>query len=132
MDEKEVKKDMWYWWKVLTNKTVKPEQLTQDDMSGYNIFQMNKLVSSINIYLPDIAEISMFDMSKVTHYTYLFNLLPNNFIKANYPKSNKKNNEDEKIVASYFEFGTRDMKTAMKFLKEKDILTIKKKYGRQK
>ncbi len=125
----EVKKDIWYYWKNLTQKKVHPDDLTEDELSGYNIFLMNKLVSTIHIYLPDVAELTKYNLSKEMHYRYLYFLLPNNYIKTTFLKSKTKY-EDEKWVGKYFEFGSNDIRYAMRILKDEDIRNIKKKYGK--
>ena len=125
----EEKKDIWFHWKNLTQKRVHPDDLTEEDLIGYNTFQMNKILSSVNIYLPDVAELTMYDLPKEVHYRYLDNLLPKSYIKVTYPKSRLKE-EDAEYVKKYFEFGTRDLKYAMRILSEKNVNDIRKKFGR--
>lgn len=128
--EKEIKKDIWYYFKHLTSKTLHPDELTNDDLSGYSPYQMNKILSSIEIYIPVVAELSRFDLPKEVHYRFLYNMLPKKFIRAEYPKSSKKVSEDEKYVSEYFEFGTRDLNLAMRILDQDTIKKIKRKFGK--
>ena len=129
MSDKEEKKDIWYFWKVLCQKKLHPDDLTEEDLVGYNVYQMNKILSSINMYLPEVAELTKYDLPKETHYRFLFNLLPKKYLNVEYPKAKKSNDEDSKVVAKYFEFGSRDTKQALQILTETDINNIKKKYG---
>lgn len=126
--DKEEKKDIWWHWKNLTTKKIPVSELNPDDLSTYDCYQMNKILSMINIYIEHAVELSMLDLPKEAHYNYLFHLLPQSFIKIDYIKA-KKDAGDYKLVSEYFEFGSRDLRDALKILKEDDIKKIKRKFG---
>lgn len=115
------------YWNNLTKNKVLPE--FEEDLNDYSQFQMNKYTSFVNLYLAHACLLNKYDIPKAAHYKYLFSVLPKNDIKVNYMEAKKKNNEDEKWVARYFEFGSRDVQEAMKLLKPEDIINIKKKFG---
>lgn len=125
MDEK---KDIWWHWKNLTTKKIPIQELNSEDLESYDCYQMNKILSMVNMYLDHAVELSTLDLPKDAHYNYLFHLLPKSFIKIDYMKS-KKDSEDAKFVSRYFEFGSKDLRDAMKILKDNDIKKIKKKFG---
>lgn len=114
-------------WDNLTKNKVLPE--FEEDYAGYEPYQINKLLSSINIFVEVAAVLSRYELPKEVHYKYLYNRLAKTYLKTSYPKAKNVDQDDEKWVAKYFEFGTKDTKDAMKILTKEDIRKIKKKYG---
>lgn len=119
----------WDHFKNLTQNKKEWDVTDPEMTSTYEPYLMNALLSNVNMYLQHVVDLNQMDIDKETHYRYLFNLLPKTFVPINEIKIKKRDREDEKYVAKYFEFGTRDLKTAMELLTEKDIKNIKKKYG---
>lgn len=119
----------WDHFKNLTQNKKEWDQTDLEMVSTYEPYVMNALISNINMYLPHVTELNCMDLDKETHYRYLFNLLPKSYIPVNEIKVKKVDREDEKYISKYFEFGTKDLKTALELLTEKDIKNIKKKYG---
>lgn len=103
-----------------------------EDMSGYEPYIMNRILSMVDIYRPVALELSRHELPKEVHYRYLYNILPKRDIFVKYLKAAKQNQNDEKWISRYFESGTRDLEYAMKFLTDDEIKTIKKKFGNQK
>lgn len=114
-------------WNNLTKNKVLP--VFEEDYAGYEPFQINKLLSSINLFAEVAATLSRYDLPKDVHYRYLYNKLAKTDLRVSYPKA-KEQNDDETYVAKYFEFGTRDTKDAMKILSKEDVKNIKKKFGK--
>jgi hypothetical protein len=122
----------WDFWKGLTKDKIEWNETDPEFVSSYSPFLMNQILSNINLYLKHTSILNCIDIPKETHYRYLFNILPKTYQPVSEIKIKKHNNEDEKYVAKYFEFGTKDTKDAMKLLTEQDIKNIKKKYGKLK
>jgi len=115
-------------WKDLTENKKDSFQLPED-MSGYEPYIMNRILSMVDVYKFVAVELSKYDLPKEVHYRYLYNLLPKRKIFINYLKPKKQNESDDKWIERYFEFGTRDLEYAKKFLSDDDVKTIKKKFG---
>jgi len=119
----------WDHWKNLTKDKKEWDESDTELVSSYSNFQMTKLLSQIKLCVEHAQELNCVDVPKETHYRYLFNLLPKSYLAITETKAKKHSDDDEKLVAKYFEFGSKDLKMAMEMLSEKDIRNIKRKFG---
>lgn len=125
-------------WDYINAMTIEKRELDMSNPeieSGYNIYIINRLLSSIDVYLNIINELNKYVqyMSKQTHYNFLLNLLPKQNIYINYDKIkiNKIIDVDIKYIAKYFEIGLSEAKIYKSMLNENDIKLILEcyKYG---
>ena len=98
-------------------------------MLDMNLIKLTSYFHQLIFFVEVAAVLSRYELPKEAHYRYLYNKLAKTYLKTSYPKAKNSDQDDEKWVAKYFEFGTKDTKDAMKILTKEDIRKIKKKYG---
>ena len=124
--------DIFYHWKNLTTLKNGYKENDPEFESTYSPYLINKFASLINALLPLVADIERYgDIPKETHFRFYDSILPKRYIKLDFLKKTKTedNKEDSEYVQRYFEFGKRDLELAMKLMSKDDIDKIKRKYG---
>lgn len=129
--KKETKFTIFDHWANLTTKKEGYKETDDEFVSSYNPYMMNRMLSMLSVYLPLAADISRYDLPKETHHRLLDGILPKKYLKFDYLKKKKdESSKDDKLIQEYFEFGSRDLEVAKKFLSEDNIVTLKKMYGK--
>ena len=75
-----------------------------------------------------VVEVNKYDLPKAVHYEFFRCALPKRYIKFDYIKK-KTEDQDNSLVAKYFEFGSRDLKLAEKIMTPEEIEKVKRKFG---
>lgn len=130
------------WLKCVTVTKQSWDTFSDEDKEGFNQFILNKALSFNKDYIQIVEIAMMYPMPSEKLYQFYCNTLPKKQIWNKWIKSEVKWNEEEiKVLAQYFECGTREVKDFYSLLdfKEKDVIlyelkgfTNDKKRGRKK
>ena len=130
------------WLKCVTVTKQSWDTFSDEDKEGFNQFILNKALSFNKDYIQVVEIAMMYPMPNEKLYQFYCNTLPKKQIWNKWIKSEVKWNEEEiKVLAQYFECGTREVKDFYNLLdfKEKDVIlyelkgfTNDKKRGRKK
>ena len=107
---------------------------TKNDLSNEEEFEKDYNSFMVNRFLSMHPETTFFahfinkgNLSKKSHYQFLFHTLPQKRIFFNYQKKDKDKNI--KFIKDCFEVGDEKAKEYSKLLSNKQLKLIKKKYG---
>ncbi len=92
---------------------------------------VNRFLSMFDQWLPIVQIANKYNLDKKTHYTFLFNLLPQVSVSFNNYISKKKNEvkeEEKTLLLKYFQFGRNDLEYALDMLSQEDVNRIICKY----
>ena len=110
----------------LSSVTDKKRELDEDELNGYPTYMMNRFVSMVDMYLPVIAELNLYQLDPATHHRFLSAFLPK---RKQYFSYIKKNKEDVKqstreAIMKYFQVGPRDANLYLELLTDKQAKEI--------
>lgn len=114
----------------LSSLTDKKRPLDEDELKGYPIYMINRFVSMVDMYVPIVNELNLYQMDASTHHEFLRAFLPK---RRQYFKYIKKNKEDVKqstrdAIMKYFQVGPRDADLYLDILTEKQAKEIENLY----
>lgn len=110
-------------WKNLTSNK---EEL--NDEASYQPYMITRFASMVSAFKDIVVEVNKYDLPKAVHYEFFRCALPKRYIKFDYIKK-KTEDQDNSLVAKYFEFGSRDLKIAEKIMTPEEIEKVKRKFG---
>lgn len=112
----------------LDTVTGKKRELNEEELKGYPMYMMNRMVSMLDVFVPVISELNLCkDLPPETHQLFLRTLLPKRKQYFGYIKKAKKNVDDGLKVAlmRYFEVGPREAVEYAELLTDKQAKEIK-------
>lgn len=99
--------------------------------AAYDIYLINRYLSSIEIFIPFVEMMNRYDIPKRVHYTFFKNMIPKNRYRFSYMKKNKDDALDKKIacMCKYYEIGKREAVDYLELMKPEQIDKILKLYS---
>ena len=120
IEHKEAGMSLWDYIKCIT--TTK-QSLTDEELKGYDPFMINRWLSCVHMYIPQLADACDSTMlgNKMMHYEFLRNSIPKknvfidrkNYVKLHQPKDLK---ELIELITTNLELGTNDVMSAIDHL----------------
>ena len=97
--------------------------------SAYSPFMIDKFVSMINMFLPVANGMNKCkNLPKAMHYEFYKNVLPKKYVKFNYIKKQKEDENAIECVAKYYEVSEREAKMYISMFTESQTKQIVDKY----
>ena len=109
-------------------------ELTEDQQKAWNIFMINRFISSKDVYAPVIAQIDTLKLTPEQHYTLLCEVVANNhkhyFDYKAYKKEKPSKNEELLIYAcsKEYEIGKREAKMYLEQMNDEIKSKLMKKW----
>lgn len=103
----------------------------EETLKEYDIFIINKFLSSIDQFNPILCEIENLELTKKSHFLYLFNAIPKGkyFFKNPSPKKESVDEQRNKMILyKHFLTGTKDMKDILTFMTESEKMELVGEY----
>jgi hypothetical protein len=113
----------------LNNISLDKEELTEEQMSSYTPYLINRFVSMVDCYLPVVNEINMYDLPKDVHCQFMKSFLPKRKQYFKYIKETKEDSYERECIETYFECGPNDSKEMMKLMSKSEIDFIVNKFS---
>jgi hypothetical protein len=126
--------ELFDYLKALTERNDFLDFDNEEIRKDYQPYMINRFVSMAEVFTQVVNEINKYpDISKETHFRYLFSILPKRKQFFKYIKKTKDLSQTEKlIIANYFEVGLTDAERYINILSEKEVKEILEiyKYGK--
>ena len=101
--------------------------------NAYEIYMINRYLSMIELFIPFIQMINIYDIDKRSHYNFLKDIIPKGMYQYNYVKRLVEKNIDTEIdyLCRYYEIGKREALQYIELMKPEQIKRIMDvyKYG---
>ena len=112
----------------LNDLCMKKSDIPEEDLKSYDPYIISRFVSTVEIYLPVVAEMNKYNLPKQSHARLLKTILPD--YKVYFPslKAKKRDDTELTLVSKYYKVGTEDAKILLGELSEKDIKELKEIY----
>ena len=123
--------DIFYHLANLTSKKIFPDFSLEEVDKSYVPYMINRWLSMNEVFIPIVQLVNQNkNLPKEQHYRFLFNLLPQTYIRFNYLKKKKNELEDEKreLLMKHFDFGKNDLECLLSIYSEEQIQKILDKY----
>lgn len=117
--------ELFDYLKALTESKEELDFDNDEVRKGYSPYMINKFVSMVEIFIPLVNEINMYEVPKETHFQYFATTLPKRKQYFKYLKKSKDLSEDDKLLlANHFQIGKKDAEKYIQMLDEKELQEI--------
>lgn len=98
---------------------------------AYDIYMINKYLSSIDVFVPVIDAVNRTGIDKKTHYEFLRCMIRKSKYHFNFIKKTENDfyNENIQYLCRYFEIGVREAKMYIEHLKPKQLEELRSLYS---
>lgn len=112
----------------VNNLCMDKKDIPEDDLKTYDTYMISRFVSSVDMYLPVVAEMNKYDLPKQSHARILKTVLPDYKVYFPLIKKKKVDTSLEDMVGKYYKVGSEDAKILLGKLTDQDIKELKEYY----
>jgi len=115
----------------ITKKKQKFDFMDPKVSKGYSPYTISKFLSDCEMYLPIVNRINTIRNTNIPndcHYEYLFDAIPNRFIKLAFPKADKDKQTNLKYIAYHYQVGMHDADIYLKRMTDEQLNEILDNY----
>ena len=116
--------------KLVHNKSIKWEDLNEEEQKSWNTFIINRALSFNSNYIDIVNNVQPHTGGQLTPaeiFKYYQNMLPNNFRFQKWIKGKKENKYNPQLLAllsGYFECSCKQVEEYLKIMKKKDLKSL--------
>lgn len=109
--------------------TMEKRELTEDELSSYSPYVINRFVSMVDHYLPVVNELNQHDIPKDVHHNFMRSFLPKRKQFFKYIKDKKeKDSFERECIQTYFECGPNDVDSMLDVMSPEELEFIVGKF----